>query len=60
MNPSYLLDVQGDCNVEGVYRVDGAPLALGQPQTPWAQNVDAAGYELNNLGQLWLKNTGGS
>jgi hypothetical protein len=28
MNPAYKADVQGDCNVSGVYRVNGAPLAF--------------------------------
>jgi hypothetical protein len=28
-NPSYILDVNGDCNISGTYRVNGTPLSTG-------------------------------
>lgn len=53
MNPSYLLDVQGDCNVEGVYRIDGVPIATGAAaQTPWLSDINAAGYHLDSVGRV--------
>lgn len=55
IKPAYKLDVAGDVNITGVYRVNGTPLATGGgAQTPWASNIDAARFSLNNLGGLKL------
>ena len=48
--PAYPLDVVGDVNITGVYRVNGVPLATGGgSQTPWTSDIDAGGFKLNNL-----------
>ena len=48
--PAYPLDVVGDVNITGVYRVNGVPLATGGGnQTPWISDIDAGGFKLNNL-----------
>jgi len=36
---TYKLEVSGDIDITGVYRVNGVPLTSGQPQTPWAQDI---------------------
>jgi hypothetical protein len=60
--PGYSLDISGDANVTGTYRINGTPITA-LSQTPWAQNIDAAGFVLNNTngigigapaGGLWL------
>jgi hypothetical protein len=49
--PAYKLDVVGDINITGAYRVNGTPISpVGQ--TPWIQNVNAAGFQLSGLGQI--------
>lgn len=54
LSPSYKLDVSGDCNITGVYRVNGVPISTGgASQTPWLSNIDGAGYALDNTG--WIK-----
>jgi hypothetical protein len=52
--PGYAVDVQGSVNVSSGnnYLINGIPLALGQPQTPWTSNVDAFGYSLLNAGAV--------
>jgi hypothetical protein len=52
VTPGYPLDVAGDVNCSGVFRVNGVPLATGSPQTPWASNIDAAGFALMNAGAI--------
>jgi len=52
--PAYSVDVNGDVNCSGVFRVGGTPLALGQPQTPWAQNINAANFNLSNSGAIGI------
>ncbi|HEY6272631.1 MAG TPA: hypothetical protein VIX19_11645 [Terriglobales bacterium] len=53
-DPHYPLDVAGDCNITGSYRVNGTPITLGQAQTPWLQNVNAAMYNLSSVGALGI------
>lgn len=48
--PAYTLDVSGDCNISGTYRVNGIPLG----QTPWLSNIDGAGFVLNNAGGIGI------
>lgn len=50
--PAYMLDVVGDINITGVYRVNGVPISTGgggQAQTPWLSNIDAAQFSLSNI-----------
>lgn len=51
----YRLEVQGDLNITGLYRINGTPLSPGsggQPQTPWTQHVNAAGYKLYGVAEI--------
>ena len=51
--PAYALDVTGDVNTTGVYRVNGVPISTGGgAQTPWTSDIDAASFALNNVS--WL------
>jgi hypothetical protein len=54
--PAYRLDVGGDVNVSGVYRVNGTPLSIGggQAQTPWESNIDADDYQLLQVGRIGI------
>ena len=64
-NPGYALDVTGDVNCTGAFRVNGA--VLGGAQTPWTTNVDQAGHSLVSVdgivrigpGQMVLQSTQG-
>jgi hypothetical protein len=56
--PAYMIDAQGDCNITGTYRVNGVPLALGQSQSPWVVNQDAANFHLSNLATLEIVGVG--
>jgi hypothetical protein len=47
-NAGYKLDVAGDVNCTGTYRVNGAPLSTGS-QTPWLSDIDAASRSLTNV-----------
>jgi hypothetical protein len=47
--PAYTLDVAGDCNVSGVFRVNGTPLSVGGAQTPWHSDIDGGGFSLSNV-----------
>lgn len=58
-SPAYALDVTGDINCTGVFRVNGTPIATGGAQTPWASDIDAAGHKLNNIVQLGGPGTAG-
>jgi len=48
------LDASGNLNITGEYRVNGAPLATGQNQSPWLTDIDAGHFDLTNLNGLWL------
>jgi hypothetical protein len=48
-NPQFKLDVSGDINTSGALRVNGTPIALGSPQTPWATDIDGATHTLSNM-----------
>jgi hypothetical protein len=49
---TYQLEVSGDVDITGTYRVNGTPIGSGggAAQTPWTQNIDAAAYNLTNVG----------
>lgn len=52
-DPVYALDVVGDINCTGQFRVNGAPISGGGgSQTPWISDIDAASFKLNNLSIL--------
>src|SRR5882672_1234450 len=51
INPAYALDVAGDVNCTGAFRVNG--VAIGGAQTPWTGDVDAAGHALNNVSAVY-------
>jgi len=55
--PAYALDVVGDVNVTGVFRINGVPLNTGGSQSPWESDIDAAGYSISSL---WNIGMGGS
>lgn len=50
-SPSYALDVNGDCNITGTYRVNGVPLGS---QTPWTSDINAANYKLYSAGSIGI------
>jgi hypothetical protein len=54
--PAYSLDIAGDCNITGSYRVNGVAIGTGGSgaQTPWASDIDAASHNLNSLGALGI------
>jgi hypothetical protein len=53
--PSFMLDVAGDINTTGVFRVNGVPIGgSGGSQTPWLSDIDAAGHNLNNVQDISL------
>jgi hypothetical protein len=49
--PAYAVDVVGDVNVTGAFRVNGAALP---GQTPWLQNINAAGFQLQGAGFIGI------
>jgi Chaperone of endosialidase len=53
---SYAVDVVGDCNITGTFRVNGTAIGTGSglPQTPWASNIDAAGYSLSGVANIGI------
>jgi hypothetical protein len=51
-SPAYALDVNGDANVSGVFRINGVAIQASGGQTPWTQNIDAAGHNLSNVGTV--------
>lgn len=52
-SPSYPLDVLGDVNISGSYRVNGVPLAIGGgSQTPWTSDIDGNTKRLTNVAEL--------
>ena len=52
--PGYRLDLSGDCNISGTYRVNGVPFSSGQNQTPWLSNIDGGGFRLTNAGNITI------
>lgn len=52
--PVYRLDVVGDVNTTGAYRINGVPLNLGQNQTPWLSNIDGGNYALTNVSRVQI------
>ncbi len=60
-NPAYALDVAGDLNITGTFRVNGAPIGGGSGnQTPWTSDINAAGYSLNSAGHIGIGVTSGT
>src|SRR5215467_9013111 len=51
-NPAYQLDITGDLNITGTYRVGGSPFSVTAAQTPWQQNIAGAGFSLGDTGQV--------
>ena len=51
--PSSKLTVAGDVNITGQYLVNGTPISAAS-QTPWVGDINAAGYNLNYLGNILL------
>jgi hypothetical protein len=51
---TYKLEVSGDIDVTGVYRINGVPLSAGASQTPWLQDINAATFKLNNSGGIGI------
>jgi len=45
---AYKLDVAGDCNITGVYRVNGVPISGGS-QSPWTLTHNAASFALHSV-----------
>lgn len=56
ITPAYALDVVGDVNVTGTYRINGVPLSFGGNQTPWLQDINAAGFRLLSTGKVGIAN----
>jgi hypothetical protein len=54
MAPNYPMDVVGDINYTGVLRVNGVPVTFGGSQTPWTQDINAAGFSLNNAKSIGI------
>lgn len=57
VSPAYPIDCSGDCNITGVYRVNGVPIDTGgggQNQTPWLSNIDGGNFALNNVNQIGI------
>jgi hypothetical protein len=52
--PGYPLDIVGDVNISGTYRVAGAPLLTAL--TPWTSDIDAANFKLKNAGRIGVGN----
>jgi hypothetical protein len=58
--PAYELDVVGDVNITGSYRVNGTPITSGGgAQTPWTSDIDAASFHLNNALGIGVGNPAG-
>lgn len=55
--PAYTVDVVGDVNITGVYRINGVPLATGAAQTPWTSAINGAGFSLNNASAIGIGTT---
>jgi hypothetical protein len=55
--PAYPLDVVGDVNITGVYRVGGVPIGTAS-QTPWTADINAASHRLYSAGTIAVANDG--
>jgi hypothetical protein len=54
--PAYALDVAGDCNITGTFRVNGTAIGTGgAPQTPWTSNINANNFNLNNVPSITVQ-----
>jgi hypothetical protein len=51
--PGYELDVTGDANVSGTYRINGVSIT-SIAQSPWTENIEGANYMLNNVGGIGI------
>lgn len=49
--PAYALDVAGDINCTGAFRVNGVGIGGGS-QTPWVGNINGGGFALGNVGLI--------
>jgi hypothetical protein len=46
-SPQYAMDIAGDVNITGAFRVNGVPItAGGGAQTPWVSDITGGGYRL--------------
>src|SRR5215467_3781572 len=54
-NPSYKLDVSGDCNLSSgsIYRINGVDIR-GWAQTPWVADENASGFTLRSVGFIGI------
>lgn len=58
-SPAYALDVIGDINVTGWFRMNGVPYPTpGQIQSPWLGNIDGGNFNLSNAGRIAIGMTG--
>lgn len=58
-SPAYAVDVAGDINCTGAVRINGTSItAGGGSQTPWTGNINAATFQLQNVGSVGSGFTG--
>jgi len=50
--PAFQLDITGDLNITGTYRVGGTPFSVTAAQTPWQQDIDGNTKVLANASQI--------
>lgn len=56
-NPGYKLDVSGDCNITGNYKVNGVNISTGTgSQTPWLSDIAGNGFGLSNASYIIAAN----
>ena len=55
--PAFALDVLGDVNVTGHFKINGAVIA---GQSPWLQDIDAGNFQLSNVGKILMGSPVGS
>jgi hypothetical protein len=58
LTAAYPLDVAGDVNITGVYRVNGVPISTGS-QTPWLSDIDGANHTLDNIAAVLFRSPSG-
>jgi len=51
---TYKLEVSGDIDITGIYRINGTPISTGGSQTPWTSNIAGANYSLGNVATLGI------
>jgi hypothetical protein len=54
-NPAYAVDVAGDVNVSGAFRVNGVALVTSGGQTPWLTNIDGNQKDLTNAAHIEVR-----